>query len=98
MAITPDTKDWTWVLERPCPECGFDTQGFAVEAVPGMIMANTAAWQAALDGARHPRARPEPAQWCPPRLGEGRRPGPGGPRGRGQGTPGPAGPRQSGPR
>lgn len=39
MAITPDTKDWTWVLERPCPECGFDTQGFAVEAVPGMIAA-----------------------------------------------------------
>jgi hypothetical protein len=23
-AITPDTKDWTWVLERACPECGFD--------------------------------------------------------------------------
>ncbi len=22
-AITPDTKDWTWVLERPCPDCGF---------------------------------------------------------------------------
>jgi hypothetical protein len=19
-----DTKDWTWVLHRPCPECGFD--------------------------------------------------------------------------
>src|SRR3954462_15139590 len=19
-----DTKDWTWVLERPCPDCGFD--------------------------------------------------------------------------
>ena len=48
MTIVPDTKDWTWVLERPCPECGFDTQGFPVEAVPGMIMANTAAWQAAL--------------------------------------------------
>ena len=43
--ITPDTKDWTWVLQRPCPECGFDTQGFPVEAVPGMIMANVAAWQ-----------------------------------------------------
>ena len=25
-AITPDDKDWTWVLERPCPECGFDTR------------------------------------------------------------------------
>ena len=22
--IVPDGKDWTWVLERPCPECGFD--------------------------------------------------------------------------
>src|SRR5690348_5227748 len=65
MAITPDTKDWTWVLERPCPECGFDTQGFAVEAVPGMIMANTAAWQAALDGASDARARPEPSKWSP---------------------------------
>jgi hypothetical protein len=26
MTIVPDTKDWTWVLRRPCPECGFDTQ------------------------------------------------------------------------
>lgn len=24
MAIEPDTKDWTWVLDRPCPECGFE--------------------------------------------------------------------------
>ena len=24
MTIVPDTKNWTWVLERPCPECGFD--------------------------------------------------------------------------
>ena len=65
MAITPDTKDWTWVLQRPCPECGFDTQGFPVEAVPGMIMANVAAWQAALDGADDARARPEPSTWSP---------------------------------
>ena len=21
--IEPDTKDWTWVLREPCPECGF---------------------------------------------------------------------------
>lgn len=20
----PDTKDWTWVLDKPCPQCGFD--------------------------------------------------------------------------
>src|SRR6266566_2983682 len=68
MTITPDTKDWTWVLQRPCPECGFDTQGFPVEAVPGMIMANTAAWQAALDGASDARVRPEPSKWSAAEL------------------------------
>ena len=31
MTIVPDTKDWTWVLERRCPECGFDTSGFPAE-------------------------------------------------------------------
>jgi hypothetical protein len=50
MTIVPDTKDWTWVLERPRPECGFDTSGFPVEAVPGMILANAAAWQTPLAG------------------------------------------------
>ncbi|HEV3256624.1 MAG TPA: hypothetical protein VG013_07090, partial [Gemmataceae bacterium] len=68
MTIVPDTKDWTWVLQRPCPECGFDTQGFAVGAVPSMIMANAAAWQQALAGAGGPgdaRTRPEPGKWSP---------------------------------
>ena len=68
MTIIPDTKDWTWVLQRPCPECGFDTGGFAVEAVPGMILANAAAWQDALAGPHDPdgaRARPEPGTWSP---------------------------------
>ncbi len=68
MTIVPDTKDWTWVLQRPCPECGFDTQGFAVEAVPGMILANAAAWQDAL-AAGEARARPEPGKWSPLEYG-----------------------------
>ena len=67
MTITPDTKDWTWVLERTCPECGFDTQGFAVTAVPGMIMTNAAAWQRALEG--DARTRPEPGKWSPLEYG-----------------------------
>jgi hypothetical protein len=29
MTIIPDTKDWTWVLHRPCPECGFTVETFA---------------------------------------------------------------------
>jgi hypothetical protein len=67
MTITPDTKDWTWVLKRACPECGFNTQGFAVAAVPGMIMANAAAWQRALEG--DARTRPEPGKWSPLEYG-----------------------------
>jgi hypothetical protein len=63
MTIVPDTKDWTWVLRRPCPECGFDTQGFAVAAVPEMIVASAAAWQRALTGPGDARARPVPGKW-----------------------------------
>ena len=63
MTIVPDTKDWTWVLQRPCPECGFDTQGFPAEAVPGMIMANAAAWPPALEGEAW--TRPQPDKWSP---------------------------------
>ena len=63
MAIVPDTKDWTWVLRRPCPECGFDTQGFTVQAVPEMIMANAAAWQKTLTGLADARTRPVPGKW-----------------------------------
>ncbi|MGH3181156.1 MAG: DinB family protein [Streptosporangiaceae bacterium] len=68
MTIVPDTKDWTWVLQRPCPECGFDTGGFPVEALPGMIMANAAAWPRALAGPEvpgDPASRPEPGKWSP---------------------------------
>lgn len=77
MTIIPDTKDWTWVLQRPCPECGFDTQRFAREAVPDMTRVNAAAWHDLLtspaplaSGGRPPqtppldvRGRPAPEVW-----------------------------------
>lgn len=44
MAITPDSKDWTWVLERPCPECGFDAGAVAFEDVPLLVRDNAARW------------------------------------------------------
>ena len=62
MAIVPDTKDWTWVLQRRCPECGFNTNGFPVEAVPGMIGANAASWRNVLAKAGV-RDRPDPGTW-----------------------------------
>lgn len=63
MAIIPDTKDWTWVLERPCPECGFDTSSFALEELPELVRANAAAWQDILTGPGDTTARPRPDKW-----------------------------------
>ncbi|MEV0250770.1 DinB family protein [Nocardia sp. NPDC050712] len=34
MAIVPDDKNWTWVLEKTCPECGFDAPATAYAQVP----------------------------------------------------------------
>ena len=54
MAIEPDTKDWTWVLERPCPECGFDAAAFERSDVGAMIRTNVRDWERLL---ADPRAR-----------------------------------------
>lgn len=44
VTITPDTKDWTWVLDRPCPECGFDASAARATDVAGLVRANAATW------------------------------------------------------
>jgi len=62
--IPPDTKDWTWVLDRPCPECGLDTRDVAPEEVAALLRANAAGWPEVL---RRPEVgrRPDPATWSP---------------------------------
>jgi len=64
MPITPDTKNWTWVLEKPCPECGFDASTFEATDVPALLRANAAAWPAVLESAEV-RVRPDDATWSP---------------------------------
>ena len=63
-AIEPDTKDWTWVLDRPCPECGFDAQAVRRTDLSGALRANAASWEPVLaaTGAGH---RPIPSVWSP---------------------------------
>jgi hypothetical protein len=65
MSIVPDTKDWTWVLQRECPECGYDAVTTTRAAVPGLIRDNAAAWRAALGGrdAADLRTRPREDRW-----------------------------------
>jgi hypothetical protein len=62
MAITPDTKSWTWVLERPCPECGFDASKFPCSEVPDAIRENASSWQSLLELSTA-RTRPTDDQW-----------------------------------
>ena len=60
--IAPDTKDWTWVLDERCPECGFVAEEVDVRELPATVRALTARWQAAL--ARSTAAeRPRPGVW-----------------------------------
>jgi SAM-dependent methyltransferase len=64
MTIEPDSKDWTWVLDQPCPECGFDASVLTVDRIPSVIRDNATTWEAVLtlDDAG---ARPEPTTWSP---------------------------------
>ena len=62
MAIEPDTKDWTWVLEQPCPECGFEPTAINARELPDLIHANTRGWYGALDGP-DAAVRPGPQTW-----------------------------------
>lgn len=64
MEIEPDTKDWTWVVTRPCPECGLDTTTFGRDDVPAMIRDNAAAWRDVL-ARPDVRTRPAPTTWSP---------------------------------
>jgi hypothetical protein len=64
--ITPDDKDWTWVLDRVCPECGFDASTFPATGVADGIRANADEWQAILTApAVALRQRPDASTWSP---------------------------------
>lgn len=60
--IVTDDKDWTWVLERRCPECGFDATPVTFDRLPALIRTNAAAWPALLTRADVAR-RPSPDRW-----------------------------------
>ncbi|MBD8607970.1 DinB family protein [Aeromicrobium sp. CFBP 8757] len=64
MDIEPDTKDWTWVLERPCPACGFDAAQVDPTAVADRVLDVLPRWRHVL-GRVEARERPAPATWSP---------------------------------
>lgn len=68
MPIVPDVKNWTWVLERACPDCGFDPAATDYAAVPELTRDSAARMIAAL---RRPDAtvRPDDSTWSPLEYG-----------------------------
>ena len=63
-----DSKDWTWVLGRACPECGLDTRAVEPVAVAGMVRDAAGTWGEVLDGAGV-RVRPAEGVWSPLEYG-----------------------------
>jgi hypothetical protein len=57
-----DTKDWTWVLQRACPECGFDASTLDRRQVATTLRAANFRLLALLDDPLV-RRRPEPGTW-----------------------------------
>lgn len=69
MEITPDTKDWTWVLREPCPECGFDSQQPERDDLAALAIDVASLWLAALEAVPDARRRPQETVWSPLEYG-----------------------------
>ena len=61
----PDSKDWTWVLDEQCPECGFDTRSPDRGALAGLAEVLGQRWAEVMAMAPAPALRPTPAVWSP---------------------------------
>ncbi|MFM9225199.1 MAG: DinB family protein [Actinomycetota bacterium] len=60
--IVPDDKNWTWVLERRCDDCGFDAAAFDPDRTAPAIRDLGQRWAAVLAG-RDVQVRPRPGVW-----------------------------------
>ncbi len=61
-----DDKDWTWVLDRPCPDCGADVRSMDVAEIAAANRENAAGWTEVLAGdPEWVRRRPAPETWSP---------------------------------
>lgn len=63
-AVPRDTKDWTWTLERACPECGLDAGAVPREELGPRIREEAGRWATVL-AASDATVRPNQAVWSP---------------------------------
>lgn len=62
MPITPDDKNWTWVLTQRCQECGFEAVEVDLADMAALVRRNAAEWPALLADNRV-RDRPSDDRW-----------------------------------
>ena len=46
--IEPDNKNWTWVLDKPCPDCGYDAAQQDVDMTGIVLRDLVSQWQTLL--------------------------------------------------
>ncbi|HYF44924.1 MAG TPA: DinB family protein [Acidimicrobiales bacterium] len=65
MPITPDTKDWTWVVERACPECGFEAESVPLDGIGDLVRDTVRRWETVLGDGSGLDQRPDDSTWAP---------------------------------
>jgi hypothetical protein len=65
----PDTKDWTWTLQRRCPECGLSAGEIALDQIGPRAFVAAEEWVQILRSSPAVTARPEPLVWSPLEYG-----------------------------
>lgn len=60
----PDDKDWTWVLQQTCPECGVSAARIPLADAADLVRRSAAPWPGVLAG-EDVRRRPGPTTWSP---------------------------------
>ncbi len=62
--VPGDAKDWTWVLNTPCPECGFDAATVPRDALAEALRDTVRRWADVLEtGGARLTVRPDPDVW-----------------------------------
>ena len=62
--IVPDDKNWTWVLEKSCEDCGFDASSFHATGTGAALRDQVVRWVDVL-GRSGVNVRPSPSVWSP---------------------------------
>lgn len=64
-----DDKDWTWVLERPCPDCSAAVGELSIEEVAELNQSCAASWADVLRTHEAVGERPNAETWSPLEYG-----------------------------